>query len=250
MSDFTPKTRLEKILCGVVTTAKTRLEKAVKYAVEHAGGGGGGAMFVSLEESEGHLAASASVDDICEAYKSGPVFIKFDGNLASVFEADDSNVKAVVTFPADGELASMYIYGHLGSSSQEGAPGDDQWEVRWEYTGTSPFEVNATRSVDSETQKETISFDKTAEELYGAVTAGKLVLMKTSITDDEATITIDTVLSVTAKKILIPDETPGVTFEMYEFNFVDMDKEEGTELYCAPELSGDDYVVFSRISGN
>jgi len=40
MSDFTPKTRLEKILCGVVTTAKTRLEKAVKYAVENAGGGG------------------------------------------------------------------------------------------------------------------------------------------------------------------------------------------------------------------
>ena len=39
MSDFTPKTRLEKILCGVVTTAKTRLEKAVKYAVDHAGGG-------------------------------------------------------------------------------------------------------------------------------------------------------------------------------------------------------------------
>lgn len=156
MSDFTPKTRLEKILCGVVTTAKTRLEKAVKYAVDHAGGGGDNA----------------------------------------------------------------------------------------------PFEVNATRSVDSETQKETISFDTTAEDLYGAVADGKPVLAKTSITDDEATITIDTVLSVTAKKILIPDETPGVASETYEFHFVDMDKDEGAELYCAPELSGDDYVVFSRIAGN
>ena len=30
---FTPKTRLEKILCGVATTAKTRLEKAVAAAM-------------------------------------------------------------------------------------------------------------------------------------------------------------------------------------------------------------------------
>lgn len=33
MSDFTPKTRLEKILCGIATTAKTRLEKAVAFAL-------------------------------------------------------------------------------------------------------------------------------------------------------------------------------------------------------------------------
>lgn len=39
---FTPKTRLEKILCGVAATAKTRLEKAVAIAIGNAGGGGGG----------------------------------------------------------------------------------------------------------------------------------------------------------------------------------------------------------------
>ena len=42
---FTPKTRLEKILCGVAATAKTRLEKAVAIAIGNAGGGGGSSVF-------------------------------------------------------------------------------------------------------------------------------------------------------------------------------------------------------------
>lgn len=54
MSEFTPKTRLQKILCGVTTTAKTRLEKSAKYAVENAGGGGGSASNAPLE-AEGTL---------------------------------------------------------------------------------------------------------------------------------------------------------------------------------------------------
>ena len=37
MSIFTPKSRLEKILCGVAATARTRLEKAVAVAVSNAG---------------------------------------------------------------------------------------------------------------------------------------------------------------------------------------------------------------------
>lgn len=73
MSDFTPKTRLEKILCGVVTTAKTRLEKAVKYAVDHAGGGGGAAVEVettiSIDSDTGVVTTTVSGLTAGEAYR-------------------------------------------------------------------------------------------------------------------------------------------------------------------------------------
>lgn len=60
MSVFTPKTRLEKILCGVATTAKTRIEKAVKTAVENAGGGSSNAPL----EAEGTLTTDAQTGKV------------------------------------------------------------------------------------------------------------------------------------------------------------------------------------------
>lgn len=77
MSDFTPKTRLEKILCGVVTTAKTRLEKAVKYAVENAGGGGGGVIesnfVVSIDSETGKqiITADKTAAELFDACTAG-----------------------------------------------------------------------------------------------------------------------------------------------------------------------------------
>jgi hypothetical protein len=77
MSDFTPKTRLEKILCGVTATAKTRIEKAVKRAVENAGSGGGGGSgaavevetTISIDSETGVVTATVSGVTAGEAYR-------------------------------------------------------------------------------------------------------------------------------------------------------------------------------------
>ena len=88
MSDFTPKTRLEKILCGVATIAKTRLEKAVKYAVENAGGGGGGVF---------EMNCTVSVDS-----ETGKQTIATDVTAAEMIDACATGKKvfAVLTIPA------------------------------------------------------------------------------------------------------------------------------------------------------
>ncbi len=52
MNNFVPKTRLEKILCNVASTAKTRLEKAVQIAVANAVSGGGQPGAVSITVSD------------------------------------------------------------------------------------------------------------------------------------------------------------------------------------------------------
>lgn len=144
MSDFTPKTRLEKILCGVVTTAKTRLEKAVKYAVDHAGGGGGGVL-----------------------------------------------------------------------------------------------EMNCTISVDSETGKQMVSTDKTAEELFNAIEAGKVVVaLFTAPGPEETALSVRKILHIGC--VLIGGA-------VYEFSFVEADGNDGAIAFFVENLQPDDIVVFHEV---
>lgn len=104
MSDFTPKTRLEKILCGVVTTAKTRLEKAVKYAVENAGDGGGifeMSVAISTDSETGKQVATtnktaAELFDACTAGKK--VF------AACTIQAGEDSITIPKTITIDGQV--------------------------------------------------------------------------------------------------------------------------------------------------
>ena len=105
MSDFTPKTRLEKILCGVVTTAKTRLEKAVKYAVENAGGGGGGVFeancTISVDSETGKRTITTDVTaaelfDACTAGKK--VF------AACTIQVGEDSIIIPKTITVDGQV--------------------------------------------------------------------------------------------------------------------------------------------------
>lgn len=72
---FTPKSRLEKILCGVAATAKTRLEKAVAIAIGNAGGGGGSSVFetsVTLDSDTGAVTINdVTAAELYEALASG-----------------------------------------------------------------------------------------------------------------------------------------------------------------------------------
>ena len=76
---FTPKTRLEKILCGVAATAKTRLEKAVAIAIGNAGGGGGSSVFetsVTVDPDTGAITVNdVTAAELYEALASGK-FVK------------------------------------------------------------------------------------------------------------------------------------------------------------------------------
>ena len=92
MSEFTPKTRLEKILCGVVTTAKTRLEKAVKYAVDHAGGGS--ASNAPLETN-----GIISADD-----ETGKPIITTDLTASELFSAIEAGKFLAVDLDVDGDV--------------------------------------------------------------------------------------------------------------------------------------------------
>lgn len=108
MSDFTPKTRLEKILCGVATTAKTRIEKAVKYAVDHAGGGG---VF------ETNIVLSTDTE-------TGKQIVTTDKTAEELFEAIEAGkvVVALFTVPGPEETAiSVRKTLHIGGMCAGGA---------------------------------------------------------------------------------------------------------------------------------
>lgn len=104
MSDFTPKTRLEKILCGVATVAKTRIEKAVKYFVDHTGGGGGifeMSVAISTDSETGKQVATtdktaAELFDACAAGKK--VF------AACTIQAGEDSITIQKTIPVDGQV--------------------------------------------------------------------------------------------------------------------------------------------------
>ena len=128
MSDFTPKTRLEKILCGVVTTARTRLEKAVKYAVEHAGGGGGGTLIVDAtlsDDQETHLpiiSTGVTAGDLYEAITDGKTI-----EIHAEIPDNDGAIPIVICLPiacrkygSEGESV-WYEFSFAGGDLRDGA---------------------------------------------------------------------------------------------------------------------------------
>ena len=98
MSDFTPKTRLEKILCVVATVAKTRLEKAVKYAVDHAGGGGS-ASNAPLETN-----CTLSVDE-----ETGKQTVMTDLTAAELFSAIEAGKFIAVNITVEEDVIRKII---------------------------------------------------------------------------------------------------------------------------------------------
>lgn len=112
--------------------------------------------------------------------------------------------------------------------------------------GGGVFESNASLSEDSETGKTAITTDKTAVELFDAVNAGKSVRALASITsikegEEPVTVMITKVLHVAGVKFV----HDGVT--SFEFNFVDIDEEDGIIGFIADSLSADDIVVFRQV---
>ena len=73
MSSFNPKTTLEKILCGLKATAKTRLEKAVAAAISKTPVT---VPFTLTEDAETHVVSgttTAAFADVKAAYLAGSV---------------------------------------------------------------------------------------------------------------------------------------------------------------------------------
>lgn len=66
---FTPKTRLEKILCGVAAEARTRLEKAVQAAIK------GRALTVEGTAGEGTLTLGMTAGELYEAVAAGKTVV-------------------------------------------------------------------------------------------------------------------------------------------------------------------------------
>jgi hypothetical protein len=94
---FNPITRLEKILCGVKATPRTRLETAVKTAVDNAGGGGGGgaeevfAVTADMNHTDYSLSnISATLAEVSAASTAGKLV---------EMTLTDSEIGATVTVP-------------------------------------------------------------------------------------------------------------------------------------------------------
>jgi len=230
---FEPKTRLEKILCGVATVAKTRLEKAVKHAVDNAGGGGSGgngAMVVHLTPAENQYVADKTLAEIFEAFSNDiPVFILNKGDMMRVrtCEEDDGDyeIYASVMFIDGGTVVEHYAEWREGS-------GGFAWNTSWRTV--EPFEhvfkVTGTFGTDG-SNKTTITLDKSAESCYDAVAAGKAVLMK-SYADENA---VEEVVRLSAKRIWGNDGYAG-----YQFYLTN---ESGTGFASAVLNGGDTLVV-------
>ena len=114
---FAPKTRLEKILCGVAATAKTRIEKAVQVAMGNAGGG----LIVTLTEHEGiedAYDADATADEIMAAYNSGKaVTVVLDdirGRIAMGHTSQEDESASFVTdtlmIPGDNDAVTFAAF--------------------------------------------------------------------------------------------------------------------------------------------
>lgn len=127
---FTPKTRLEKILCGVATTAKTRIEKAVQTAIQNAGSGGAAApaadagqhrvpFTVSQEGGEITVATEASISDAIAAN---------DVHRPVIAEAELSGSGVVLLLPligvsyAEGQPYGLIFSGSFDFSSEGNDP--------------------------------------------------------------------------------------------------------------------------------
>lgn len=140
------------------------------------------------------------------------------------------------------EAAVKYAIDHAGSGGSDlpDVTSDDNGKVlgvssgAWNavYPATNVFEATATAS-QGESDKVVLTLNKTAAELYAAVSAGKL--LKTTTTLDGGT-TVVTIVSVSAASTTADSTTT------YAFAYFD---EEGT-LYACGSLAGTDAVVFTE----
>lgn len=233
MSEFTPKTRLEKILCGVVTTAKTRLEKAVKYAVDHAGGGGsgGGAMLVTLEESEGVLTASVFIEDIVAAAATRPVYLRYNGSIILVEQAIDTGEALYVS----ASMFGVNEFGVLLETSISGhriAGGADAWSVDYKFASDpAPLQVDMTMLEGA------ITLDKTAREAFAAAQQGRMVEASAEMSGSDITV----IIPIEAFKI------SGNGGDQYMFK-ARADSNATDHLYMSSYLSATDTVVLTEVT--
>lgn len=111
--------------------------------------------------------------------------------------------------------------------------------------GGGVFEMNVVTSTDPETSKGVVTTDKTAEELFDAINAGKKVRVLSTLTYPvgEGTITVETTYcaSVFAKKMVSDIGT------IFAFCFTDVDSDDGILGFVSGELSADDTVVFQEV---
>jgi hypothetical protein len=170
MGNYTPKTRLEKILTGAAITPRNGLEKAV----------------------------AAAMASIASALELPVVSAEDNGDLLGV---DGGKWKKVAP-PAPPQLV---------------------------------FETTGTMGEDTD-HKETITLNKTAEELYDAIAGGKTVVIAgTVMTGGGATVDVVFVSSASCSKMTV-DAT-----SVYSFRFVGAD---GTAS-SVDNLAGTDTVVLT-----
>lgn len=249
MSDFTPKTRLQKILCGVTTTAKTRLEKSAKRAVDNAGSGGGAQpMIVTMTRGEEGgddypaFTADKTFAEIVEAYRAfRPVYFEgIDGidHIPLLFAMyDDSKAEgyALAGFTAaqmehgDTMLVSLAITGYTDD-------GYDTWVfASWDSERlTSPTEIRGT--MGSVGGVDAITLNKTAEKLYALCEKGRA--FSVVLVDEHDSSVGETVAGITAMKLFNTTDGTGYFFRM-----------SAGKVYTAAKLTANDPVVLTEVTG-
>ena len=110
---------------------------------------------------------------------------------------------------------------------------------------TKPLDVDVTISVDSETGKSVITTDKTAEELFLAVYAGRTVAAHAEVPiegeDSSVTVTVTNIWQINAKQFEFGDS------RNYEFVGIDYDTDDGPVTYCGDGLGAGDTVVLTEV---
>lgn len=103
----------------------------------------------------------------------------------------------------------------------------------------TPLETNAVLSVDQTTGKQVITIDKTAEELFEAIEAGKAIeAMFTMPGPADQPIAIRKIVNVSGMLI-------GGT--LYEFTMVEVDEDDGVIGFIASNVLAEDTVVFTEV---
>lgn len=195
---FTPKTRLEKILCGVATIAKTRIEKAVQTAIQNAGSGGGGAagsMIVTVTNENEDYVSDVSPSVIYAAVQNGIVPVAVCNEYTYVLvETDISNGEyyyadfVSITYKKSTITAKVLSINHDSSvdcDTYDFALDDD-------IPVTSPLDIHATIG-SGNGGVQTVTLDVSAKELFDAAASGRMAHVYVPIQNDthEAVIPIE-----------------------------------------------------------
>ena len=248
--DFTPKTRLEKILCGLQSVvAKTRLEKAVKYAVNNAGSGGSGDVFVvhgsyAYDEQADHdlISIDKTTSEIYEAAEAGKAVILLVNEddsysewiLTDSGEGKDDDIHAdfvMVDTSKDGATVSRIVF-HSDGSGQE----PEVFELATEEDADfAPFRASAVMTLDGNNKKVmTLSYNGNplkASDAYELVKNGKQCIMSFEVNGAN----VECVMNINAIKF---DDLSTVS---YSFR-VDTDT-----TYKVGSLGADDQVVITEV---